>query len=228
MDPQTRALMEEAAKVLLDTGGEGSLSKADSKSGVYVGCMYQEYSGLMMAHGHTVTAALSTGNGISFMAGRMSYTFGLQVRSRASHASDTLLLTAAARTLQRSACQQEQADVLVLSCECLEHRCIFLFCCTVFCCCVMSTARVFLGAVRARRFSQLVRMHVWPATGPLHRHGHGVLVITGGAALGPHGAARRRGASCTGCRRQRNVAPGHNLRHLRPQRPVHRWALQDL
>ena len=42
MDPQNRLLLEQSALALVDAARSvGSLS--DSKTGVYVGCMYQEY-----------------------------------------------------------------------------------------------------------------------------------------------------------------------------------------
>lgn len=43
MDPQNRVLLEQSALALEDASASvGSL--ADSKTGVYVGCMYQEYT----------------------------------------------------------------------------------------------------------------------------------------------------------------------------------------
>ena len=47
-------------------------------TGVYVGCMYQEYTQLQHSLGHKISPALITGNGISYLVGRVSYTFGLQ------------------------------------------------------------------------------------------------------------------------------------------------------
>jgi acyl transferase domain-containing protein len=79
MDPQTRVLLEEA-HVALSRAEAATGPLADTRTGVYLGCMYQEYIQLMTEHGHRVTPALCTGNGISFMVGRVSYTFGLQVR----------------------------------------------------------------------------------------------------------------------------------------------------
>ena len=39
--------------------------------------MYQEYTGLLADAGQKLSAATATGNSISFMVGRVSYTFGL-------------------------------------------------------------------------------------------------------------------------------------------------------
>ena len=46
-------------------------------AGVYVGCMYQEYTGLLADAGMKLSAATATGNSLAFMVGRVSYTFGL-------------------------------------------------------------------------------------------------------------------------------------------------------
>lgn len=43
MDPQNRILLEQSALALEDASASVG-SFADSKTGVYVGCMYQEYT----------------------------------------------------------------------------------------------------------------------------------------------------------------------------------------
>lgn len=42
-----------------------------------MGCMYAEYAHLQLEAGMAVTAGTATGNSLSFMVGRLSYTFGL-------------------------------------------------------------------------------------------------------------------------------------------------------
>lgn len=46
-------------------------------AGVYLGCMYQEYSQLLGEAGAKLSAAAATGNSLSFLVGRVSYSFGL-------------------------------------------------------------------------------------------------------------------------------------------------------
>ena len=76
MDPQQRLLLEQTSTALTDASSVvGSL--ADTKTGVYVGCMYQEYTQMMFNHGLKINPAVVTGNGISYLVGRLSYTFGL-------------------------------------------------------------------------------------------------------------------------------------------------------
>lgn len=47
------------------------------RTGVYVGCMYQEYTQLQFNLGLKVGPSVATGNGLSYMVGRLSYAFGL-------------------------------------------------------------------------------------------------------------------------------------------------------
>ena len=45
--------------------------------GTYVGCMYQEYINVMTAAVGKPSAQAVVGSGLSFMVGRLSYTYGL-------------------------------------------------------------------------------------------------------------------------------------------------------
>ena len=58
-------------------GGGGS-SAARASTGVYVGCVWQEYARLLEHARVPPTTAVLTGSGMNFMVGRVSYTFGLQ------------------------------------------------------------------------------------------------------------------------------------------------------
>lgn len=76
MDPQNRLLLEEAHLALGDAHiNVGSLT--DTRTGVYVGCMYQEFTQLQYNLGYKISPGIATGNGISYLVGRVSYTFGL-------------------------------------------------------------------------------------------------------------------------------------------------------
>ncbi len=76
MDPQNRHLLEQTYVALGDAHATiGSL--IDTRTGVYVGCMYQEYTQLQYNLGYKISPSIATGNGISYLVGRVSYTFGL-------------------------------------------------------------------------------------------------------------------------------------------------------
>lgn len=55
-------------------------SNAFSNTGVFIGCMYTEYLDgiLSLAHLSDTAASSITGHGLSFMVGRLSFTFGWQ------------------------------------------------------------------------------------------------------------------------------------------------------
>lgn len=70
IDPQVRILLEEHAKVMFETG-------ASPNTGIYIGCMYHEYITNLPDGGAKPPPHAIIGNGASYMAGRVSYTFGL-------------------------------------------------------------------------------------------------------------------------------------------------------
>lgn len=76
MDPQQRLLLMETA-CALEESREALGPLGDTKTGVYVGCMYQEFTQLQFTLGMKINPGVVTGNGISYLVGRVSYTFGL-------------------------------------------------------------------------------------------------------------------------------------------------------
>ena len=61
------------------------LGTAEASTGVYVGCVWQEYQVLLEHLRVTPSVAVLTGSGMNFMVGRVSYTFGLQGAFSWSH-----------------------------------------------------------------------------------------------------------------------------------------------
>lgn len=47
-----------------------------TSTGVFVGCIWLEYVELLAHHGVRGSGQVVTGNGLAFMAGRVSYSFG--------------------------------------------------------------------------------------------------------------------------------------------------------
>lgn len=77
MDPQNRILLEQSFEAISEAQTDlGDL--AETRTGVYVGCMYQEFTQLQYNLGYGISPAIATGNGISYLVGRVSYAFGLQ------------------------------------------------------------------------------------------------------------------------------------------------------
>eukprot|EP00887_Chlorella_sp_A99_P003342 scaffold26.g3342.t1 len=76
LDPQARQLLEQAHLALADARpATGNL--LETNTGVYVGCIAAEYLALQAGLGLKASPALVTGSGGCYLAGRLSYSFGL-------------------------------------------------------------------------------------------------------------------------------------------------------
>jgi len=76
MDPQQRALLEETVRAFHSAGHTNMGALTGSDTGVYVGCIWLEYDQILATAGIPAGAFTVTGNGLAFMSGRVSYTFG--------------------------------------------------------------------------------------------------------------------------------------------------------
>lgn len=63
-------LLQDAAPALRGT--------SPTSTGTYVGCVWSEYPALLDSQRLQTSPAYLTGSGLSFLAGRVSYTFGFQ------------------------------------------------------------------------------------------------------------------------------------------------------
>ena len=99
MDPQGRMLLEQHHLALQDAQRcSGAPSPLDT--GVYVGVMHMEFIQYLAGNGARVTPAVTTGNGMDFLIGRVSYTFGLTGPCLSTHTacSSSLVATHLAHT----------------------------------------------------------------------------------------------------------------------------------
>lgn len=77
MDPQQRLLMEVAWEAIEDAGLARD-ALAGKPAGVYVGVMFHDYAHLIASAGlQHIDTYYGTGNGVAFLAGRLSYYLGL-------------------------------------------------------------------------------------------------------------------------------------------------------
>lgn len=98
MDPQGRLLLEQMRQAVSDVGlRQGTLS---NQVGVYVGVMHMEFIQYLASRGMRVTPAVTTGNGMDFLIGRVSYTFGFTGPCLSTHTacSSSLVATHLAHT----------------------------------------------------------------------------------------------------------------------------------
>ena len=106
MDPQQRLLLQETAAAASAAGySPGQLSS--SPTGVFIGCIWLEYAELLHHHRVGGNAQLVTGNGLAFMAGRVSYSFGWSgpcVPTNTACSSSLVAAHLASRSLQAGEC----------------------------------------------------------------------------------------------------------------------------
>lgn len=99
MDPQGRHLLEQTHLALMDASGRiGHHPGPDT--GVYVGVMHMEFIQYLASNGLKITPNITTGNGLDFLIGRVSYTFGLTGPCLSTHTacSSSLVATHLAHT----------------------------------------------------------------------------------------------------------------------------------
>lgn len=78
MDPQQRLLLEQTAFAMASSGRAASAFGGAVRTGVMIGCMWpREYLDLQSELGFPTGAYAATGNGASFLAGRVPFTLGL-------------------------------------------------------------------------------------------------------------------------------------------------------
>lgn len=99
MDPQGRMLLEQT-HLALQNAERGTGAPIPNDTGVYVGVMHMEYIQYLAGNGARVTPAVTTGNGMDFLVGRISYTFGLTGPCLSTHTacSSSLVATHLAHT----------------------------------------------------------------------------------------------------------------------------------
>lgn len=76
MDPQSRILLEQTHQAMLDNNQRMG-SPVPAHTGVYVGVMHMEFLQYLSSLGLPISPNVTTGNGMDFLIGRVSYTFGL-------------------------------------------------------------------------------------------------------------------------------------------------------
>ncbi|KFM27283.1 Erythronolide synthase, modules 1 and 2 [Auxenochlorella protothecoides] len=99
MDPQARILLEQTQEGLSQAAGRSAASLS-LNCGVYVGVMHMEFLATLASAGLGVGPAVTAGNGMDFLIGRLSYVFGLTGPCISTHTacSSSLVSTHLAHT----------------------------------------------------------------------------------------------------------------------------------
>ncbi len=111
MDPQQRLLLEELAMAAA-ASGRSARDLLGAPVGVFVGCIWLEYGDLLGHYGAPSSGLAVTGNGLAFMAGRLSYTYGLTgpcVPTNTACSSSLVAAHLAARSLGAGDCSAAAA-----------------------------------------------------------------------------------------------------------------------